>query len=95
MYIPNQNSPMPETRTITDMMGQKMDVPLQPRRIVSLVPSQTELLHDLGLEAEVVGITKFLCASRGLVSEKTAYRRHQSSKNRLGSSLAARHHPGQ
>jgi ABC-type Fe3+-hydroxamate transport system substrate-binding protein len=30
-----------------------------PKRIVSLVPSQTELLYDLGLENEVVGITKF------------------------------------
>lgn len=30
-----------------------------PQRIVSLVPSQTELLFDLGLEKEVVGITKF------------------------------------
>lgn len=30
-----------------------------PRRIVSLVPSQTELLVDLGLEASIVGITKF------------------------------------
>lgn len=30
-----------------------------PCRIVSLVPSQTELLHALGLEDEVVGITKF------------------------------------
>ena len=29
------------------------------RRIVSLVPSQTELLSDLGLDEEVVGITKF------------------------------------
>jgi len=28
-------------------------------RIVSLVPSQTELLHDLGIEDQVVGITKF------------------------------------
>jgi ABC-type Fe3+-hydroxamate transport system substrate-binding protein len=28
-------------------------------RIISLVPSQTELLHYLGLENEVVGITKF------------------------------------
>jgi ABC-type Fe3+-hydroxamate transport system substrate-binding protein len=28
-------------------------------RIVSLVPSQTELLYDLGLGKEVVGITKF------------------------------------
>ncbi len=30
-----------------------------PRRIVSLVPSQTELLYDLGLGDRVVGITKF------------------------------------
>jgi ABC-type Fe3+-hydroxamate transport system substrate-binding protein len=29
------------------------------QRIVSLVPSQTELLHALGLEEETVGITKF------------------------------------
>lgn len=29
------------------------------RRIVSLVPSQTELLYDLGLDASVVGVTKF------------------------------------
>ncbi len=28
-------------------------------RIISLVPSQTELLFDFGLDAEVVGITKF------------------------------------
>ena len=28
-------------------------------RIVSLVPSQTELLYDLGLKDEVIGITKF------------------------------------
>ncbi len=30
-----------------------------PKRIVSLVPSQTELLHYLGLEQETAGITKF------------------------------------
>ena len=30
-----------------------------PKRIISLVPSQTELLHGLGLEEETVGITKF------------------------------------
>jgi ABC-type Fe3+-hydroxamate transport system substrate-binding protein len=30
-----------------------------PQRIVSLVPSQTELLYDLGLGDRVVGITKF------------------------------------
>jgi ABC-type Fe3+-hydroxamate transport system substrate-binding protein len=31
----------------------------QPKRIVSLVPSQTELLHYLGLETETIAITKF------------------------------------
>jgi ABC-type Fe3+-hydroxamate transport system substrate-binding protein len=30
-----------------------------PKKIVSLVPSQTELLYDLGLDTEVLGITKF------------------------------------
>lgn len=30
-----------------------------PNRIISLVPSQTELLVDLGLEASILGITKF------------------------------------
>jgi ABC-type Fe3+-hydroxamate transport system substrate-binding protein len=30
-----------------------------PRRIISLVPSQTELLYSLGLEDEVIGITRF------------------------------------
>jgi ABC-type Fe3+-hydroxamate transport system substrate-binding protein len=29
------------------------------RRIISLVPSQTELLYDLGLDEEIIGITKF------------------------------------
>jgi len=31
----------------------------KPHRIISLVPSKTELLADFGLEEEVVGITKF------------------------------------
>jgi ABC-type Fe3+-hydroxamate transport system substrate-binding protein len=30
-----------------------------PKRIVSLVPSQTEFLYDIGLLNEVVGVTKF------------------------------------
>jgi ABC-type Fe3+-hydroxamate transport system substrate-binding protein len=42
-----------------DMMGREVIVNYPPRRIVSLVPSQTELLYELGLEEEVVGITKF------------------------------------
>ncbi len=46
-------------RLIRDMMGRELQVPQIPQRIVSIVPSQTELLFDLGLEKEVVGITKF------------------------------------
>ncbi|MBL1279184.1 MAG: ABC transporter substrate-binding protein [Fluviicola sp.] len=42
-----------------DQMNQTFRLVAKPRRIVSLVPSQTELLYELGLEKEVVGITKF------------------------------------
>ena len=40
-------------------MGRKVSFNFPPRRIISLVPSQTELLFDLGLDEKVVGITKF------------------------------------
>ena len=46
-------------RTSTDQMGNKVVLAGPPQRIISLVPSQTELLYDLGLEDRVVGITKF------------------------------------
>lgn len=45
--------------TFTDHLGNVIQLPFPPQRIVSLVPSQTELLYDLGLEDRVVGITKF------------------------------------
>ncbi|MDQ2795162.1 MAG: helical backbone metal receptor [Bacteroidota bacterium] len=44
---------------VTDQLGRRVAVPFPPCRIVSLVPSQTELLFDLGLGASVVGVTKF------------------------------------
>jgi ABC-type Fe3+-hydroxamate transport system substrate-binding protein len=43
----------------TDQCGRIVHVPENPKRIISLVPSQTELLYDLGLREEVCGITKF------------------------------------
>ena len=48
-----------EKRIFVDQMGRSVYVPIYPKRIISLVPSQTELLHYFGLEKEVVGITKF------------------------------------
>jgi len=42
-----------------DQLGNEVSYQYPPKRIISLVPSQTELLADLGLEHQVVGITKF------------------------------------
>ncbi|MCO4293736.1 helical backbone metal receptor [Solitalea sp. MAHUQ-68] len=46
-------------KQFTDQMGQTIEINFPPKRIISLVPSQSELLFDLGLNKEVVGITKF------------------------------------
>ncbi len=43
----------------TDQTGRTVLLKTTPQRIISLVPSQTELLFDLGLDESVVGITKF------------------------------------
>ena len=43
----------------TDQTTRTITLTQLPKRIISLVPSQTELLYDLGLREEVVGITKF------------------------------------
>jgi ABC-type Fe3+-hydroxamate transport system substrate-binding protein len=45
--------------TFFDQLGRDVHMHEYPKRIISLVPSQTELLCDLGLEDEVIGITKF------------------------------------
>ncbi len=47
---------MPE---VTDQMGRTVNVPAKPNRIVSLVPSQTELLFDLGLGDRIAGVTGY------------------------------------
>jgi ABC-type Fe3+-hydroxamate transport system substrate-binding protein len=43
----------------TDQLSRSIEISAQPKRIISVVPSQTELLYDLGLREEVIGITKF------------------------------------
>src|SRR6056297_2332513 len=45
--------------TVTDARGHEVTLDSPPRRLVSLVPSQTELLAHLGLDDAVVGITRF------------------------------------
>ena len=48
-----------QKQKFTDQMGREIEINFPPKRIISLVPSQTELLFDLGLTIEVAGITKF------------------------------------
>lgn len=45
--------------SFTDQTGHQIQLFQTPQRIVSLVPSQTELLADLGLEDRIVGITRY------------------------------------
>ena len=56
---------------IPDQIGSTLNLSKQPFvRIISLVPSQTELLVDLGLEASIVGVTKFCVHPKHIRKEK-------------------------
>ncbi|HMG15821.1 MAG TPA: helical backbone metal receptor, partial [Saprospiraceae bacterium] len=48
-----------EQYIFTDQMGKSIELGSYPQRIISLVPSQTELLFYLGLGSNIVGRTKF------------------------------------
>ncbi|QCR25211.1 helical backbone metal receptor [Pontibacter sp. SGAir0037] len=52
-------------------MGHQLTLPHPPQRIISLVPSQTELLFDLGLGERLVGVTKFCLHPKEQVKQKT------------------------
>lgn len=56
--------------TFTDQTGRKITLNDRPKRIISLVPSQTELLVDMGLKDSLVGITKFCVHPEDLRKEK-------------------------
>lgn len=48
-----------ETKTVTDDLGRNVSVGPVPQRIVSLSPSNTEMLYALGLGDRVVGVDSF------------------------------------
>ncbi|MBT29567.1 MAG: cobalamin-binding protein [Thalassobius sp.] len=57
---------------VLDQLGKIINTPSPDKlRIVSLVPSQTELLYDLGLDSEVVGVTKFCIKPENWRKQKT------------------------
>lgn len=57
-------------KSFTDHLNRKIEINFPPKRIVSLVPSQTELLFDLGLESELVGITRFCIHPKEMFESK-------------------------
>ena len=57
--------------TTTDQLNRTLIFKNYPKRIISLVPSQTELLYDLGLRDEMVGITKFCIHPEEWLNSKT------------------------
>ncbi len=54
-----------------DQINRVFEVTETPKRIISLVPSQTELLVNLGLEEFIVGVTKFCVHPTHLRKSKT------------------------
>ncbi|TCI85558.1 ABC transporter substrate-binding protein [Tenacibaculum sp. M341] len=56
---------------ISDQLNRELNILNTPKRIVSLVPSLTELLFDLGLEEQIVGLTKFCIHPYHLKQTKT------------------------
>lgn len=61
---------LPKPMKAIDQMNRQVDVPEFPERIISLVPSQTELLVGLGLSDRMVGVTKFCVHPRGFKEQK-------------------------
>jgi len=64
--IPPTPTPPPPTSTpaafpitVTDGLGREVTVPAPPQRIISLAPSNTEILFAIGAGDQVVGVTEF------------------------------------
>ncbi len=58
-------------KKFTDNLSKEIIINYPPHRIISLVPSITELLFDLGLNNEIVGITKYCVHPKELIKNKT------------------------
>lgn len=56
--------------SLVDQLNRPIDLKEPAKRIVSLVPSITEFLNDIGLEQEVIGITKFCIKPEHWLNEK-------------------------
>ncbi|MGD9189425.1 MAG: cobalamin-binding protein [Desulfobacteraceae bacterium] len=48
-----------DTRSVTDLLGRKLEVPQNPQRVVALAPSITEIVYALGQQRRLKGVTRF------------------------------------
>ena len=62
-----------QTRTIKDDLGTSHVIENPPQRIISLAPNVTEILFALGLENEIIGVTRYC-----------NYPKQAQTKNRIG-----------
>ncbi len=70
---PGKNIPQPQGSfplTITDAFEEEVTIEKPPVRIISLAPSHTEILFQLDLEEEIVGVTNW-CNWPGEAQKKT------------------------
>lgn len=75
--------------TYIDQMMRKVALTPTPLRIISLVPSQTELLYDLGLDDRVIGITKFCVHPPHWIKQKVIV----GGTKKLNHKIIAAHNP--
>ena len=52
-------APRADAAMVRDAVGRSVEVPAEPRRIVSLAPNITEMLYALGLGGSVAGVTQY------------------------------------
>jgi iron complex transport system substrate-binding protein len=51
--------PLEYPMTVTDYAGRQVTLEAEPQKIISLAPSNTEIIYALGLEDRLVGVTTF------------------------------------
>jgi iron complex transport system substrate-binding protein len=58
-FLALSNAKEAKSASMTDDLGRDVIIPREPERIISLAPSNTEILFALGLENRVIGVTKY------------------------------------